>query len=140
MYQLTSTVIGKLKENKLSEIFKNLFPSGSITGAPKIRSMQIIAELEKFPRNLYTGSIGLITNSEAVFNIPIRTLNISKTTKQGELGLGSGIVWDSDAENEYEEVLLKGEFIKHNQEYFELLETMLFEDGEYFLLDYHINR
>ncbi len=140
LYQLTSTVVGKLKENKLSKIFKNLFPSGSITGAPKIRSMQIIAELEKSPRNLYTGSIGIITDKNAVFNIHIRTISINKATKQGELGLGSGIVWDSDAENEYEEVLLKGKFISSPQEYFELLETILYEEDKYFLFDYHLNR
>lgn len=140
LYQLTSTVEGKLKNGKLSEIINNMFPSGSITGAPKIRSMQIISELEKSPRNLYTGSIGLITNSEAVFNIPIRTIRISKTTKKGELGLGSGIVWDSDAESEYEEVMLKGKFISSPPKYFELLETMLFENGECFLLGYHLKR
>ena len=140
LYQLTSTVVGELKENKLSEILKNLFPSGSITGAPKIRSMQIIAELENSPRNLYTGSIGLISNESAMFNIPIRTISISKSTKESELGLGSGIVWDSDAESEYEEVLLKGKFINSPQKYFELLETMLFENGKVFLLDYHLKR
>lgn len=140
LYQLTSTVVGKLKNNKLSEIFKNLFPSGSITGAPKIRSMQIIAELEKSPRKLYTGSIGLISNKNAVFNIPIRTVNINKLTKESELGLGSGIVWDSDAESEYEEVLLKGRFISNPQKYFELLETMLFQNGKIFLLSYHLRR
>jgi len=140
LYQLTSTVTGKLKENRLSDILENLFPSGSITGAPKIRSMKIIAELEKSPRNLYTGSIGLITSGNAIFNIPIRTVNINKLTKKGELGLGSGIVWDSDAENEYEEVLLKGKFISNPPQYFELLETILFENGEYYLLDYHLQR
>ena len=140
LYQLTSTVVGELKENKLSEILKNLFPSGSITGAPKIRSMQIIAELEKSPRNLYTGSIGLISNENSMFNIPIRTISINKSTKESELGLGSGIVWDSDAESEYEEVLLKGKFINNPQKYFELLETMLYENEECFLLDYHLKR
>jgi len=140
LYQLTSTVTGKLKKNKLSKIFQNLFPSGSITGAPKIRSMRIIGELEKSSRNLYTGTIGLITNNEAVFNIPIRTISINKSTQKGELGLGSGVVWDSNAENEYEEVLLKGKFIYQPQKYFEILETMLFENQKIFLLDYHIER
>ncbi|MCB9250425.1 MAG: aminotransferase class IV [Ignavibacteriales bacterium] len=124
----------------MSKIFMNLFPSGSITGAPKIRSMQIIAGLEKSPRNLYTGTIGIITNENAVFNIPIRTVNIDKKTKLGELGLGSGIVWDSSAEMEFEEVKLKGNFITEPLKYFELLESLLFENGEYFLLDYHLER
>ncbi|MCB9206555.1 MAG: aminodeoxychorismate synthase component I [Ignavibacteriales bacterium] len=140
LYQLTSTIKGQLKQNKLSEIIKNLFPSGSITGAPKIRSMQIIAELEKSSRNLYTGSIGIFTNKEATFNIPIRTVTIDKKTNRGEIGLGSGIVWDSDAEKEFDEVLLKGKFISEQKEYFELLETLLWENGNYFLLDYHLKR
>ncbi|MFZ1288860.1 MAG: bifunctional anthranilate synthase component I family protein/class IV aminotransferase [Melioribacteraceae bacterium] len=140
LLQLTSTVVGKLKTKKLSEIIRNLFPSGSITGAPKIRSMQIIAELEKSPRNLYTGSIGLITNQKSVFNIPIRTININKKNSVGELGLGSGVVWDSDPLKEFDEVLLKGKFISNKPKYFELLETMLFENGKYFLLNLHVQR
>lgn len=139
LYQLTSTISGKLKENKLSEIIKNLFPSGSITGAPKIRSMQIISNLEKSPRNIYTGSIGIFSNKNAVFNIPIRTIVVNKKNNSGLLGLGSGIVWDSDPDTEYKEVLLKGKFIKQTR-YFELLETILFENGNYFLLDLHIAR
>jgi len=140
LYQLTSTIEGELRQNKLSEIFKNLFPSGSITGAPKIRSMQIIAELEKSPRNLYTGSIGLFSSENAIFNIPIRTICIDKKTKEGELGLGGGIVWDSDAEEEYEEIVLKGNFLSGQNKYFELLETFLWERRGYFLFDYHIQR
>lgn len=139
LYQLTSTISGKLNGNKLSEIIKNLFPSGSITGAPKIRSMQIISDLEKSPRNIYTGSIGIFSNKNAVFNIPIRTIVVNKKNNSGLLGLGSGIVWDSNPDNEYQEVLLKGKFIKQTK-YFELLETILFENGKYFLLDYHIAR
>ncbi|MBK8946695.1 MAG: chorismate-binding protein [Ignavibacteriae bacterium] len=138
--QLTSTVVGKLNTNKLSEIIKNIFPSGSITGAPKIRSMQIIAELEKSPRKLYTGSIGIISHKNSIFNIPIRTIVISKKSKIGELGLGSGIVWDSDPLKEYEEILLKGKFISTKPKYFELMETLLCENGNYYLLEYHLKR
>jgi para-aminobenzoate synthetase/4-amino-4-deoxychorismate lyase len=140
LFQLTSTVTGKLINNKLSNTIKNLFPCGSITGAPKIRSMEIISELEKSNRGIYTGAIGIIQDHKAVFNIPIRTMIINKSSNKGELGLGSGIVWDSNAENEYKEVLLKGEFINPEQNYFELLETFLFEDGNYFLLNYHLKR
>ena len=140
LFQLTSTVTGKLKEKKFSDIIRNLFPSGSITGAPKIRSMRIINELENSNRNLYTGTIGILSGKEATFNIPIRTISINKANLQGDLGLGSGIVWDSDAENEYDEVLLKGKFISEPEKYFELLETMLFENGKIFLLEYHIRR
>ncbi|MCD6116763.1 aminodeoxychorismate synthase component I [bacterium] len=139
LYQLTSTVKGELKERKLSTIIKNLFPCGSITGAPKIRSMEIISELEKSLRSIYTGSIGLILKGKAVFNIAIRTLRIDKQNMSGEMGLGGGIVWDSIAEEEYKEALLKGKFLMPAEK-FEILESILFENGECFLLDLHLER
>ncbi len=140
LLQMTSTVQGKLLNPSLSNIIKNLFPCGSITGAPKIRSMQIIADLEKETRGIYTGSIGLITNKKAVFNIAIRTLSVSKNNSEAEFGLGSGIVWDSTTEDEYEEVMLKGKFLTDPKKYFELLESILFENGKYYLLDLHLQR
>ncbi|NOX18709.1 MAG: aminodeoxychorismate synthase component I, partial [Chlorobi bacterium] len=140
LFQLTSTVAGRLKEKSLSGIIKNLFPCGSITGAPKLRTMQIINELETEPRGIYTGAIGLITNTKATFNIAIRTLVVDRKNGRAEFGLGSGIVWDSISENEYEEVLLKGNFISKPVNYFELLETLLLENGEYFLLKNHLER
>jgi len=139
LYQLTSTVKGELKERELSTIIKNLFPCGSITGAPKIRSMEIISELESTPRSIYTGSIGLILKEKAVFNIAIRTLRIDKQNMSGEIGLGGGIVWDSITEEEYKEALLKGKFLIPAEK-FEILESILFENGEYFLLDLHLER
>ena len=139
LYQLTSTVKGELKERELSTIIKNLFPCGSITGAPKIRSMEIISEIEKSPRSIYTGSIGLVSKEKAVFNIAIRTLRIDKQNMSAEMGLGGGIVWDSIAEDEYKEALLKGEFLMPAEK-FEILESILFENGEYFLLDLHLER
>ena len=112
VYQMVSTVESKLKKNtKLSDVLKNIFPCGSITGAPKIRTMEIINELEKENRGIYTGSIGLIRKNKITFNVPIRTLTIDKKTNKGEIGLGSGIVWDSIAEEEYEETKLKGNFL-----------------------------
>ncbi len=140
LFQLTSTITGELPGRKLSEIIKNLFPCGSITGAPKIKTMEIINELEQEPRGIYTGSIGLLTNEKAVFNIAIRTLSIGKKNMKAELGLGSGIVWDSIPENEFDEVLLKGNFLTRPANYFELLETLLLEEGKYFLLEEHLNR
>ncbi len=140
LFQLTSTVTGKLQKNKTSEIIKNLFPCGSITGAPKIKTMEIINRLEKEPRGIYTGTIGLLTNKKAVFNVAIRTLTLEKKNGKAEFGLGSGIVWDSAPENEFDEVLLKGNFLTQSANYFELLETILFEDGKFFLLDEHLNR
>lgn len=140
LFQMTSTVTGELIEKSLSKIITNLFPCGSITGAPKIRTMEIINELEKEKRGVYTGTIGIIKNNDFTFNIPIRTITLNKISKNGELGLGSGIVWDSDPESEFEEVKLKSQFLANSTNYFELIETMLIEDGEIFLLENHINR
>ncbi|MFA4905151.1 MAG: aminodeoxychorismate synthase component I [Candidatus Margulisiibacteriota bacterium] len=109
--QMTSTVRGKLDPQiKLIELFSALFPTGSVTGAPKIRSMQIIRELEKEERRIYTGAIGWISpNRNLFFNIPIRTLLIKEG--RGEMGVGGGIVWDSTPEGEWEECRLKAEFL-----------------------------
>lgn len=109
--QMTSTVRGKLAPQiKLSDLFSALFPTGSVTGAPKIRSMSIIRKLEKEERRIYTGAIGWIKpNRDLFFNIPIRTLLLKDG--QGEMGVGGGIVWDSTPEGEWEECRLKAEFL-----------------------------
>lgn len=140
LYQMTSTVVGRLNEMKLSQIIKNIFPCGSITGAPKIRTMRIISELENEPRGTYTGGIGLLDGDNITYNVPIRTLHIDKENGNGEIGIGSGIVWDSEPEKEYDETLLKSNFLMKPDPYFELFESVLYEDGEYFLLDYHLAR
>lgn len=141
VYQMVSTVESKLKKNaKLSEVLKNIYPCGSITGAPKIRTMEIINELENESRGIYTGSIGLIRKNKITFNVPIRTLVIDKKTNRGEIGLGSGIVWDSIAEEEYEETKLKGKFLAEPLKSFEIFETMLVENKKIFLLDEHLDR
>lgn len=141
VFQMISTIEGKLKRNKhLSDIIKNIFPCGSITGAPKIRTMEIIKSLEKEERCIYTGSIGLIRNRKITFNIPIRTLLIDKNTNTGEIGLGSGIVWDSSADEEYNETLLKGNFLTHPNKHFEIFETMKIENGNIKLLKHHLER
>ncbi len=127
LFQMTSTISAKIKSNiSLYEIFKSIFPSGSVTGAPKIRAMEIIKELEKEPRGVYTGAIGFITPyKDSVFNVAIRTLFINKEN-EAELGIGSGIVVDSLAEKEYEECKLKAKFLISNFPKFKLVETMLF--------------
>jgi len=140
LYQMTSTVSGELKYKSFSEIITNLFPCGSITGAPKIRTMEIIHELEKEKRGVYTGTIGIINKNDFTFNIPIRTITLGKFTNKGEIGLGSGVVWDSNPQAEFEEVKLKSEFLTNSTNYFELFETMLIENGEIFLLENHISR
>ena len=92
--------------------------------------MEIINELEIEKRGVYTGTIGIIRNNDFTFNIPIRTILLDKTNQKGELGLGSGIIWDSNPKSEYEEVKLKSEFLVNSKDYFELIETMLIENGK----------
>ncbi len=142
LFQMTSTIKSELKSGiSWYEIFKNIFPSGSVTGAPKISTMKIINDLEKEPRHIYTGSIGYITpDNKSVFNVSIRTVLIDKKTQQGEMGIGSGIVYDSDENDEYEECLLKSKFLTDKHKEFKLIETILWEKGNLFLLDLHLNR
>lgn len=143
VHQMTSTVKAKIRPNtSYVDIFKALFPCGSITGAPKISTMEIIADLESTPREIYCGAIGYFTPSgEAVFNVPIRTVVIDQQTGQATYGVGGGITWDSTAEGEYHEVLAKASFLeKEVPEEFQLLESILLDDGEYFLLTEHLHR
>jgi para-aminobenzoate synthetase/4-amino-4-deoxychorismate lyase len=137
--QMTSTVTGTLQEKlPYYDIFKSLFPCGSVTGAPKIRTMQIIHELERHRRDVYCGAIGYFSpNDEAVFNVGIRTISLQKN--KGTMGVGSGIVFDSSPEKEFEECTLKANFLLHISPDFQLLETIKW-NGSYFLLDEHLKR
>lgn len=139
VYQAITEVEGTLKEKSFRRIMEAIYPSGSITGAPKIRTMEIINKLEVNRRNIYTGSIGLFNDNEITFNVAIRTARIHPNNKI-EIGLGSGITWSSDAENEFNETLLKGKFINNPDDYFELFETMLIENRKIFLLGAHMER
>jgi len=109
--QMTSTVTARIDKNiTIGKLFSSVFPSGSVTGAPKIRAMEIINELEKEERKIYTGAIGYITpDRDMLFNIPIRTLLIQD--QKAEMGIGGGIVWDSTAAGEWDEGLLKAKFL-----------------------------
>ncbi len=140
VHQMTSTISGKLKTTSLEKIFKALFPCGSVTGAPKIRTMEIIAELETAPRGVYTGAFGFISpKKEMTFNVAIRTIFLREG--KGEFGIGSGIVWDSDPEKEFEECLLKAKFLTEPPIEFSLVETMKFTPGEGIkLLPFHLER
>ena len=142
VHQMTSTITAKLKENtQLVDIFKALFPCGSITGAPKISTMDIIANLEKSPREVYCGAIGYITpDHEAIFNVPIRTVMIDHQTGDATYGVGGGITWDSTSEDEYHEVLTKASLLTENIPEFQLLESLLLNEGEWFLKNEHMNR
>ncbi len=144
VHQMTSTISSRLKPGvSLVDLFGALFPCGSITGAPKKRSMEIIAELENSPRGLYTGCIGYIAPemSHAVFSVAIRTVVIAKDSGKGELGVGSGVTWYSSPDAEFEECLAKGLFAQNIPPEFTLIESLLFEEGEgFFLLDRHLER
>jgi para-aminobenzoate synthetase/4-amino-4-deoxychorismate lyase len=146
LYQMTSTIEGIIKkETDLYSLFKSIFPSGSVTGAPKLRAMEIIHELEKSPRGIYTGAIGYIApRGDAVFNVAIRTIVINKN--KGKMGVGSGIVWDSDSKNEYEECILKTDFLSgktvhhYADKDFKLIESILWANGKYRFFREHIKR
>jgi para-aminobenzoate synthetase/4-amino-4-deoxychorismate lyase len=113
--QMTSTVTGRVdKDISLYELFAAIHPSGSVTGAPKIRAMEVIREIETEERKIYTGAIGYITpQKDMFFNVPIRTILVGqgRGQGQGEMGVGGGIVWDSTAEGEWEEGMLKAKFL-----------------------------
>jgi para-aminobenzoate synthetase/4-amino-4-deoxychorismate lyase len=111
LFQMTSTVTAKAKKDlSFYDLFASIFPSGSVTGAPKIRAMQIIRDLENEERRIYTGAIGYITpGGDLFFNVPIRT--ILMRGEEGEMGIGGGIVWDSTPLGEWREGLLKAKFL-----------------------------
>ena len=140
--QMTSTVAAETRADvQLTDIFAALFPCGSVTGAPKVSTMRLIAALEAAPRRVYCGSIGLIKpNGEAIFNVAIRTVLIDRTTGAAEYGTGGGITWDSTAAEEYEEALTKAAPLAADWPEFQLLETLLLADGRYALLARHLER
>jgi para-aminobenzoate synthetase/4-amino-4-deoxychorismate lyase len=140
LHQMVSTVRGEQRENiGLYELFKALYPSGSITGAPKIKAMTLIQTLETEPRDIYTGTIGYIKpDRDMVFNVAIRTVVLSG--EQGLYGSGGGIVWDSDAEAEYQECLLKAKILTDaGYSPVELFESILWA-GSYLWLEEHLQR
>ncbi len=146
LHQMTSTIEARLKPGTgIADILAALFPCGSVTGAPKIHSMEIIHGLEAAPRGLYCGAIGWLAprNAEGLapfrFNVAIRTLDLARIGT-GTLGVGSGLVADSDAASEYAECLLKARFLAE-AEPFALFETLLWERGTGFALcDEHLDR
>lgn len=139
--QMTSTVECETHVG-LPGTMRALFPCASITGAPKVRTMEIIRELEKSPRGIYTGCIGHVRGpQDAWFNVAIRTVWIDRKTGRAEYGVGGGIVWDSDADAEYEECATKARVLHCEPPEFELLETMLWErEKGLFLLELHMQR
>jgi len=142
VHQMTSTVEATLRGDAgLVEIFRALFPSGSVTGAPKLRTSEIIRELEGVPRGPYTGAIGFVSPDQAVFSVAIRTLLVDRVRGNYEMGVGSGITSDSDADAEYRECLGKGAFVHHRVPEFRLLESLRFEKpGGFPRLQLHLAR
>jgi len=142
LHQMTSGVRAVLKPDvTLEDLLKAIFPPGSVTGAPKIRAMELISELETEPRGVYCGAIGRISpDGKVLFNVAIRTAVIDRDGN-GEMGIGSGLVADSQGVKEHEECLLKMKFLTDPVRRFELIETMLHEpDKDIWLLERHIQR
>ena len=141
-WQMTSTVQCVTRPNtSLGDIFRALFPCGSVTGAPKVAAMGAIAALEPSPRGAYCGAIGLIRpGGHATFNVGIRTVTLDSKNGTAECGLGSGITWESSVREEYAEWLVKRRFLLRASAGFELFETLRLEAGVYELLERHLSR
>jgi para-aminobenzoate synthetase/4-amino-4-deoxychorismate lyase len=139
LLQMTSSVEART-EAPLSEIISALFPCASVTGAPKVRTMQIIAEMETTPRGIYTGAVGYVgPRRRASFNVAIRTVVVDRESKEAVYGVGSGVVADSNAGGEYAECLLKARILSETP--FRLLETMRWTPEEgFFLREAHLDR
>lgn len=144
LHQMTSSIEAKLRHGTpFSHLIKALFPCGSVTGAPKVKAMEIIRNLETEPRGVYTGAIGYGGPGNVVrLNVAIRTLSLNGPDgRDGEMGIGSGIVYDSDPAEEWDECHLKAKFLTQPQPSFDLLETLLWEpDSGFALLDRHLKR
>lgn len=142
VWQMTSSVESETTAS-ITEIFQALYPCASVTGAPKIASMDIISRIEELPRGIYTGAIGYIApNREAEFSVPIRTVVSDKNKNCAVYGTGGGIVWDSVWESEWDECLTKSKVLSvKDSSDFELFETMKWDtDSGVFLEEYHFNR
>jgi len=141
VHQMVSTITAQLKPGTgIEQILRALFPCGSVTGAPKIRAMEIIHEMESSPRGVYCGAIGhFAPDGSARFNVAIRTLTIANG--KGELGIGGAVVHDSNSSDEYAECLLKARYYEATRKPLELIETLRHEPGEGFArLDLHLAR
>ena len=145
VHQMVSTVTAELGEGRDAvDVLEALYPCGSITGAPKIRAMQAISEVEResSPRGPYTGAIGRFdANGDAMFNVAIRTLLIEGSDSHAIFGVGGGIVADSRADEEWDECRAKGDFLTAGQASFDLIETMAFDPlAGMMLLERHLAR
>jgi para-aminobenzoate synthetase/4-amino-4-deoxychorismate lyase len=147
VWQMTSTVTARLLPGlRTTDVLRALFPCGSVTGAPKVRTMQIIRDLEDSPRGLYTGAIGYLAPAgapgpRACFNVAIRTVVVDAETGVAEYGVGGGITYDSTARGEYDEVTAKTRVLSERRPDFDLLETLAYERARGFRhLEAHLER
>ena len=140
VWQMTSTIESRLRpEVDLVQAFQALFPCGSITGAPKISTMEIIQKTEIAPRGVYCGTIGiLLPRGKRIFNVAIRTLQMQGT--KSIYGVGGGITWDSKWEGEYQETKQKSAVLYRQEPRFELLTTGRIHQGELTFLEQHLTR
>ena len=147
VWQMTSTIEAQT-DVSTTDLMAALFPCASITGAPKTRTTHLIAELERDPRRSYTGCIGFLApGRQAQFNVAIRTVLVDRAAGQAEYGVGGGIVWDSNAADEYEECRHKARVLSEARPAFELFETLRWSpptaaahSGGYWLLGQHLRR
>ncbi|WP_104695848.1 bifunctional chorismate-binding protein/class IV aminotransferase [Helicobacter salomonis] len=139
LFQMTSTLVGTLKSPRLFPILEAIFPSSSVTGEPKKKSMQLIQDLEQHERGVYCGAIGIIDSERAFFNVPIRTMCAPTQSQTYTLCVGSGVTQASQLESEYQECYLKSFFILPKIE-FSLIETMLVRHLEICHRDLHAQR
>jgi len=140
LHQMHSTIRGELRDTvDLYELFRALYPCGSITGAPKVSAMKLIQRLETEPRGIYTGALGFIEpTGNMLFNVAIRTVEL--VGQQGVYGSGGGIVWDSDVQSEYRECQLKAKILTTaGAQEFNLFESILWH-GSYLWLEEHLAR
>lgn len=143
VHQMVSSVEANLAPGRDAiDLLRALFPCGSVTGAPKLRAMEVIAEVEPDARGHYTGAIGAFApDGGAAFNVAIRTLVLEEGRDDARIGLGSAVVADSTVEGEWQECLGKGAFLTMDQPRFDLFETMRFEPDEGIIrLEEHIAR
>ena len=140
VWQMTSTVSAQTRAG-LREILGAVFPCASITGAPKLETMRIIRELEPQPRGVYCGAAGWWgPGKQGRFSVAIRTAVVDRARQRAQYSVGSGITWNSTPAEEYDECLQKAAVLTAHRPAFELLETLLWEDGAYFLLELHLER
>jgi para-aminobenzoate synthetase/4-amino-4-deoxychorismate lyase len=147
VWQLTSTIVGDLDPAvSVLDVFRAVFPSGSVTGAPKVRTTRIIADLEDAPRGPYCGAIGYLAprgagEPRANFNVAIRTVVLDEQSRIAEYGVGGGITYDSTAAAEYDELLAKARVLTATRPAFELIETIPHDAEEGFRhLEEHLSR